>query len=81
MPACRKALAQLKVVVNLTVEDDNDGAIFVENRLSTALYIDDTQATAPQPDAGIDERSDSIGPTVRESAYHGIEEIFIHAIA
>src|SRR5262249_4647806 len=41
-------LAQLDVVVDLAVEDDRNGAVFVEDRLLTGGHVDDRQTAHPQ---------------------------------
>jgi len=48
MAALQKLGAQGVEVVNLAVQDDHDGAIFIEDRLRPRGQVDDAQPPVPQ---------------------------------
>ena len=45
---------ELLIVVNLAVEDDNDAAVFVVERLLSGRHVDDRQPAMAQTDARLD---------------------------
>ena len=48
MAAGHEAAAEVLVVVDLPVEDDDFGAVLVENRLLAAAQVDDAQTAHPE---------------------------------
>src|SRR5256885_9788478 len=50
VPWTDEAAAQVLVVVDLPVEDDDLGAVFVEDRLPAAAQIDDAEPAHAEPD-------------------------------
>src|ERR1041385_6608530 len=50
-----QVLSQVSVIVDLTVEDDRDRLILVENRLRSAAEIDDAEPTMAKSDVAVNE--------------------------
>jgi hypothetical protein len=55
---------ELTVVVNLAVENDPDGSVFVVDGLMTARKIDNRESPGAESDAGVDEDALVIGSTM-----------------
>src|SRR2546425_5903941 len=74
MPAAREARAQLLVVVDLPVEDDHLGAVFVVDRLPTAAQVDDAEASHPETGSPLHVQPLVVRPTVLECAAHATHQ-------
>src|SRR5439155_14612060 len=70
MPAREQTIADLLVVVNLTVEGDPDRFVFVGQRLFAAGAIDDRQAPVTEADIGIDEKAVAVWTAMPEGRSH-----------
>src|SRR6058998_2446364 len=57
VPARRETPAEVLVVVNLPVEDDHLGAVFVEHRLLAAAQIDNAETPHPEADGALYENA------------------------
>jgi hypothetical protein len=70
VPASLELLAQLHVVVDLTVGDHPDGAVFIRNRLRAALEVDDGQTAMSEYAPTVDDldRFVAIRPAMRQNA-------------
>ena len=73
VPRALKAGAQLPVVVDLTVEDDRDRPVLVENWLVAGRQVDHTQTLDPKADAGVDVKPTRIRPAMLECRAHALE--------
>jgi len=63
-------LAQVGVVVDLTVEDHPDGAVLVRERLLPRAQIDDAEATVGERGVRIAVQSGFVRPAVRDDVAH-----------
>ena len=68
-------LTQLPVVVDLAVEDDDLGAIFVEDRLLAAAQIDDAETSHAESDGTLDEDPLVVRTPMLERRAHALHEI------
>jgi hypothetical protein len=71
--------AQLDEVIDLAVEDDLHGAVFVLDRLRSAGQVDDAESAVPQPDPVGHEASVAVGAAVAHGSRHAVEQISIGA--
>src|SRR5216683_1133347 len=78
MPASREPAAQLLVVVDFPVEDDHLGAVFVEDRLSTAAQVDDAEASHPETGGPLHVQSLVVWPTMLERVAHATHQRLRH---
>ncbi len=62
--------AQIRVVVDLAVEDDLDGAVFVAKRLRPRRQVDDAQSPVPERGTLVAPDARVIGPAVRDYIAH-----------
>src|SRR2546426_9691432 len=72
---------QLPVVVDLAVEHDPDGAIFVADRLVARLQVDDAQAAHPQTRTGPQIKALVVRTTVHQGRAHGAQLIERHRLS
>ena len=70
VPAPRQVRAQLAIVVDLAVEDDDLGAVLVRDRLAPSFQVDDAQPAHAEADLPRDEKSFVVGPTVANGPAH-----------
>ena len=68
-PRRRNSRAQLPEVVDLAVQDDDDRAVLVVDRLVAGLEVDDPQALDPQPDLVLEKRPRESGPRCSSAAH------------
>src|SRR6266508_797058 len=73
-----EAGAQLLVVVDLAVEDDHLGSVFVEDRLPAAAQVDDAEATHPETDGPVHVQPLVIRPTMPERGAHAAHQRLRH---
>jgi hypothetical protein len=63
--------SQIAVIVNLTVEHDDDGGVLVEKRLVSArAQIDDRQAAHADPDVAFDQRAIVVRAAMADAGRH-----------
>src|SRR5438445_8947575 len=60
-------------VVNLAVEDDPHGSVFIRNGLMTGMQIDDAQASHAHSDMRRDKETLVVRPTVHEGRAHTLD--------
>jgi hypothetical protein len=65
-----QSVAQLRVVVDLAVLDDVDGAVLVGDRLVPAGEVDDREAARPDPRIAIDVLAAAVGAAVPQGRGH-----------
>ena len=69
-PAALELGAQLGVVVDLAVLDDDDAAVLARDRLVAALEVDDRQPPRGQPGLAVDHLAPAVGPAVPQRRAH-----------
>src|SRR6266568_7223236 len=72
MPAFLEFFLQLSIVIDLTIVDNQDALIFVEDRLLTTSYINNRQATHTQCNSILDPDSMIVWPTMANYLAHMI---------
>ena len=65
--------AELPVVVELAVLDDDDAAVLVRDRLVAGLEVDDRQPAGGETDGAVDVDAARVGPAVDERRAHRLE--------
>ena len=65
--------AEVRIVVDLAVEDDLDRTVLVPDRLIARLQVDDAQAPHRQANGTVGEEALAIGAAVGERVAHGLE--------
>lgn len=79
-PECMAALeefrSQLQVVVDLSVEDDLERAVFIGHRLVAAGQVDNAQATVTQRATLIQVTTKTVGAAMSDAVAHGPDERF-----
>src|SRR3989442_3152380 len=78
MPAGDETGAQLLVVVDLPVEDDHLGTVFVVDRLPTAAQVDDAEASHPETSGPSHVQPLVVRPTMLERAAHAAHQRLRH---
>ena len=66
----RELVAQLGVVVDLAVLDDDDAAVLVRDRLVAAGEVDDREAPRAERDLAVDVLAAAVGAAVDELGAH-----------
>ena len=66
-------LPQLAIVVDLAVEHDGDGAVFVVDRLISRLKVDHSETLDTEPDGTVQMRSTRVRPAMLEQMAHTLE--------
>src|SRR5262245_57223319 len=74
MSSGKQVRAQISEVIDLTVKDHNNGAIFVEHRLLASAQVDDAQASMTKPDVVLNEISTIVRTAMRLSRRHAMYE-------
>ena len=69
--------AQLGVVVDLAVLDDDDAPVLARDRLVAALEVDDRQPPRGEPGLAVDHLAAAVGPAVPERRAHGAEHVAV----
>ena len=69
--------AQVAVVVDLAVEDGDDRAVLVEDRLVAAGEIDDAQTARAERDAVVREVALAVGPAMDDPIRHPADESLV----
>ena len=70
MAASDEALAELTVVVDLAVEDDHLRPVFVEDRLSPAVQVDDAETAHAEADSPADITPLVVGAAMPDCGAH-----------
>jgi hypothetical protein len=70
-----ETLAQLQKLVDLSVQDDPDGLVFVMDRLLTRLKVDDAEPSHAHSEIVVREDSLVIGSTMLDTPAHPLERI------
>ena len=70
-------LPQLTVVVDLAVQDDDDGLVLIEDRLIARLEVDDREPLHPESHALLDEGSARIGAAMLDHLAHTRQQLRI----
>jgi hypothetical protein len=76
-----QAAAQLAVVINLAIEHQRQGAVFVVQRLVPAHYVDDRKATMHQPGRTMDNVTKVVRAALGQRCSHGFEQLPIRRVA
>src|SRR5579864_7899152 len=80
MPLPGKLRHQLGIVVDLAVEHNDGGFIFIEDRLLPAAQINDAQTAMAQADIPIEKISVVIRATMRQRSRHAPQDAFADMI-
>ena len=72
---------QLLVVVDLAVEDDDDRAVLVVERLLAGREVDDRQAAMTEPDARLEVHALAVRPAVRLRVVHALQQRAVEVAA
>ena len=75
IPEIGQLPAQLRMVVDLAVEDDPRGGIVIGQRLMATLDVDDREPSHRQADAALDDGPRVVRPAVGERVAHAVEEL------
>ena len=70
-----KAGSQLRMVVDLAVENDPDILIFIRQRLMTTLDVNNAEASHGQADVLFHEKPFIIRPAMHDAAVHAGEDV------
>ncbi len=70
VPRASQLVAQLDVVVDLAIADDDHRSVLARDRLIACLEVDDRQAADAEPDSGRDVRALSVRSAVDERGRH-----------
>src|SRR5579864_5317527 len=81
MATVLKITCEFAVVVNLTVEHDDNAAVFVIDGLSATGYIDDTETARAQPDCWFKVQTLPVGPPVTNALQHSSQALILHWLA
>jgi len=69
----RQRLAQVTIVVNLTIKNDGDGAILVEQWLVAGLEVENTESRMSETNWPVTEQSRGVGTPVNQSVGHPLD--------
>src|SRR5690606_5498100 len=81
MPPCLEHSAQLEVIEDFAVVCDPDVLALVVDRLSTAVQIDDAQASVPQTDPMLDMKPSAVRAAMPERRDHALKHLEIGRLA
>src|SRR6516165_11428909 len=70
MTAALEFTPKLRKVINLSVVDNADGLVFIENRLMASSEVDDAQAPHSKPGTVSYENAFVIGPAMDNAVAH-----------
>jgi hypothetical protein len=70
MAAPDQFVTEFQIIVNLAVEDDPPGPVFVGNWLIAGLQVNDLQAPRAQSDVVLDPKAIGIGTAMRNGIVH-----------
>jgi hypothetical protein len=80
VPAPLEIAPQLLVVVDLAVEDDPDGPVFVRDRLGAVIEIDDAEAPHADRHAVADVHTLIVRASMRHDAAHGTNLVLVNGL-
>jgi hypothetical protein len=72
MPELRQLCHQRLKVVDLTIEDDSDRAIFIKQRLLSAFQINNRETSVTKTHAWLEMRTSLIRPAMKKYAVHSL---------
>ena len=75
MPAALQRGSEFPVVVDLAVEDDDDAAVLVVDRLRSSAEIDDAQTARAEPQTDVEVHPFFIGSAVADPREHAFEQL------
>jgi hypothetical protein len=78
MASRNQLFAQSRMIVNLTVEYNPNGAVFIANGLMTSGDVDNTQAPHTDSNAALGVHALVVGAAVDHRGAHSPEDAFIH---
>jgi hypothetical protein len=81
VPRPLKLAAELRVVVDLAVLDDDAASVLVRDRLVAVLEIEDREAPRGQGDAAVHVVAVAVGTTVDEQVAHRAQHFHVRAAA
>src|SRR5882672_7320689 len=80
MAASLEPRSELRVVVDLTVEDDPHAAVLVGHGLSTALDVDDREAPEAQAHVALAPQPLAVGSAVAQDVSHDLQARLVHGL-
>src|SRR5204862_3906551 len=72
---------EFAIVVDLAVEDDDDAAVFVVDRLPSAGQVDDAQPARAEPDVAVEIHALVVRPAVPDARQHAAEHFSADRLA
>jgi hypothetical protein len=75
-----KIAPQLLVIVDFSIEDDPEVAVFVRNWLMPSLHVYDAQAAHSQADVFLDENALIVRTTMNDLLIHHVERFTLDAL-
>ncbi len=75
MPLGKQVAPQITIVIDLPVEDNQLGPIFVEDRLMSPSQIDDAEASHAHPHASLDEQPLIVRSPMTNRIAHGANSL------
>src|SRR5215467_11666903 len=78
MPPFRELLTELPIIVDFSIEDDDHGTIFIVDRLTPAVDINDCQTSHTQSDLTIEVKSLVIRPSSGDQRTHPPDQRLIN---
>jgi len=70
VPGREQLFAERAVIIDLAIEDEGNGFVFVEDRLLAARDINDGKPSVSEPDARPEEEAFTVRSTMRDGARH-----------
>src|SRR5260370_38103383 len=77
MPLRQKFRRELAVVIDLTIEDDPEGSVFVGQRLVAGLQVDDAQTTHPDAETAVRVKPAAIRPATGQHLSHSEQALTV----
>lgn len=71
---------EVRIVVNFSVEDNQNGLVFIEDRLLPSTEVDDAEPTVPEACVALHEVAVVVWPTVNQNRVHTLNKIAIHGL-
>ena len=68
------------MVINFAIKDDPNAAVFIAERLVTALDVNNAEAAHSEPDVLLDKEAAVVGSAVHDSLVHRRQGIAIDAL-
>ena len=77
MPALNQAVTDWQFVVELAIVGDPDRGVLIGQRLRAPFEVDDREASMPQGDVSLDEKSITVGASVRDRGNHSRKDVAV----